>query len=285
MRMREIARAGTRAAPLLALSLSVAGCDAPPVDWQELARQPSAAIGTGDGAASGAAEGAAAPRLTLDDAGRAALVAPLTVASPPDSAGLRVCHGSVRVAAGKGGERAAAWWAARPDSSVVLLAALSTDGGASWAPAVPVDTLDRGVRGCARPAPAIAADSVNGWVHTVYFLEAPEGAGIFYAHRMDPRAPFEPPGVIVYGDRPAAAAVASLGDTLVVAYEDPNRERPQVELALSRSGGHVFDERHLDVSGSDVAARDPSAAVGPGGHVAVAWDEGGRRVVRIGRLR
>lgn len=282
MRIREIARAGTRTAPLLALLLSAAGCDAPPIAWQEPPRQ---AAGVVAAPANGAAADTATLRLAIDGAGRAALVAPPAVAPVPDSAGLAVCPGSMRAAAGKGNERFAAWWGARPDSSVVLLVAYSADGGATWARVMPVDTVDRGVRGCARPAPALAADNVNGYVHAVYFLEAPEGAGLFYAHLMDPRAPFEPPGVIVYGDRPVAASVASVGDTLVVAYEDPNRARPQVELALSRSGGHLFDERHIDVSGSDVTARDPRAAVGPGGRVAVSWEEGGRRVVRVGRLR
>lgn len=274
-------RAGTRTTPLLALLLSFAGCDAPPVAWREPARL-AAGGPAADGA--GSAEPAPSSRLTLDAAGRAAFVAPPPVPPPPASPGLSPCPESVR-AAGRGSERFATWWAARPDSSVVLLAAYSADSGATWARVTAVDTLDRGVRGCARPAPAIAADSVNGYVHTVYFLEAPEGAGLFYAHQMDPRAAFEPPGVIVYGDQPSAASVASAGDTVVVAYEEPNRARSQVELALSRSGGHVFDERHLDVSSSDVTAHDPRAAVGAGGRVAVSWEEGGVRVVREGRLR
>jgi hypothetical protein len=151
------------------------------------------------------------------------------------------------------------------------VAARSADGGATWTPPVPVDTVDVGTLGCARPAPALTIDRRNGFVHLAYSLRGPEGGGVFYAHRMDPRAPFEPPQVIVYGtDRPVAVGVASQGDTVVVAYEDPNvADRPAVSIALSRTGGHRFDER-LVVSGGGVSAQRPAVALG-GSNVAVGW--------------
>jgi hypothetical protein len=194
---------------------------------------------------------------------------------PPDDAG-RQCTGSVRLAHGVTASGApetyAAWWSVRPDSSALLLVARSEDGGRSWMRTVTVDSLDRGVRGCARPAPAIAADSVNGYVHVVYFMDAPEGPGLFFSHLMDPRAQFEPAGVIVYGERPAAASIASRGDTVVVAYETPNGARPRVELALSYSSGHLFDRRSVAVSDGNAAASAPSVAL-DGRRVAVAWVE------------
>lgn len=268
--------------PLLAaIPLLAAGCEAAPITWQE--ERPG-----------GATPSAADPsvRLALENQVRAAEAPGITPRPSGDEAPFAGCPGSARVAAMRGGERYAAWWRVRADSSALLLVARSTDGGATWAAPFAVDSLDRGVRACARPAPALAADSVNGYVHVAYFLDAPEGPGLFYAHQMDPRAPFEPASVIVYGERPVAAAVASLGDTVVVAYEDPNRPRPQIELALSRTGGHFFEERHIDVSGTDVAARAPRVALG-GGRVAVAWTEragddaagAGREVVRVGGLR
>ena len=258
--------------------LVLAGCDAPPVAWQ-------------DARPAGAAPGAADSSFRLAVVERGGLDAP--AATPPIPGGeapFSGCPGSARVAAARGGERYAAWWRVRDDSSALLLVARSADGGATWGAPVAVDTLDRGVRACARPAPAIAADSANGFVHVVYFLDAPEGSGLFYAHRMDPRAPFEPPAVIVYGERPVAAAVASSGDRVVVAYEDPNRPRPQIELALSRTAGHLFEERHVDVSGDDVAARAPRVALGGDGRLWVGWTEGdgdgrGASVVREGRLQ
>lgn len=241
------------------------------------------------GPASGADDAA---RLTLDAGGRIALVPPSPLGLPEDVPEARRCPASVRFAVGMRGDRFAAWWAVRPDSSAVLLAAYSSDSGRTWAASSAVDTLDRGVRGCARPSPALAADLVNGYVHVAYFLDAPEGPGLFYSHLMDPRARFEPPSVLVYGERPVAASVASAGDTVAVAYEDPNRPRPQIELALSRTAGHLFEERHIDVSGDDVAARAPRVAVGAG-RVAVMWIEGagdaeqrpGAVVVRVGRVQ
>jgi hypothetical protein len=90
---------------------------------------------------------------------------------------------------------------------------------------------------------------------------------------MDPRAPFEIPQVIVYGDRPAHTAVASEGDRVVVAYEDPNTGgRPFVSLALSRTGGHTWDERFAASEGGSMAAERPVVAV-RGPRVALAWVE------------
>jgi hypothetical protein len=68
--------------------------------------------------------------------------------APPNA-----CAGLVRVVAAAGGERYAAWWAPRADSSAHLLAAHSSDGGVTWPHSYVVDSLDRGTRGCRRPAP------------------------------------------------------------------------------------------------------------------------------------
>jgi|SRR5580704_11233115 hypothetical protein len=77
-----------------------------------------------------------------------------------------------------------AWWVVRPDSSAILMAGRSVDGGMTWNHQVPADTLDVSRRGCARPAPSIFADT-NGYVHFAYFLEAKEGPGVFFTHTMD----------------------------------------------------------------------------------------------------
>ena len=61
---------------------------------------------------------------------------------------------------------------------------------------MPVDTLDRGTRGCARPSPAISFDPAGGYVHVVYFLDAPEGPGVFFAHSMDRGATLHSPVAI-----------------------------------------------------------------------------------------
>ena len=213
----------------------------------------------------------------------------------------------------RSGELAAAWWAARADSSVVLYLARSIDDGAHWDSTRAADTRDPGVRGCARPAPAVATDPLGGYTHLVYFLEPASGAGVFYEHLMDlPVAPtahapatgitatgiamFHAPVAIVYGERPGPASVTGHGDTVVVAYQDPNRAAPQVALAVSVTGGHTFAPR-VPASGDNVEARDPAIGI-DGSTVAVAWRESAirsdgasdtaaaaRAVVRVGRFR
>ena len=163
-------------------------------------------------------------------------------------------------------------WLRRADDSALLAAARSDDGGRTWRPPVAVDSLDRGRTGCTRPAPAVAADSASGYVHVAYFLEAPEGAGVFFAHSMERGEMFHEPVPISYGTRPSAVSVAAWRDTVAVAYEDPNGERPRVGLALSRTMGHIFEDR-LFVTGTSMAATRPRVAVGAG-RLAVAWREG-----------
>jgi hypothetical protein len=156
------------------------------------------------------------------------------------------------------------------------------------------DTTDRGVRGCTRPAPAIAYDADSNWVHLAYFLEPATGAGVYYEHYM--ATMFHAAVPVVYGDRPVAVAVAAAHDTVAVAYEDPNRRVSQVALALSTTSGHLFTIR-IPVSGDDVAAHRPTVSLS-GDRVAVAWLEtpsrdtddtasgtdAGRRVTRSGRI-
>jgi hypothetical protein len=205
------------------------------------------------------------------------------------------------------GDVGVAWWIARSDSSVVLRVARSHDDGAHWDMAPPADTLDRGVRACARPAPALALDPRSGYTHLAYYLEPATGAGLFYDHLADPmrRAPemsegesvamFHAPVAIVYGEGAVEASVGGHGDTVVVAYQDPNGSVPRVALALSTTAGHTFPSR-IDASGDDVAAREPVVAI-DGATVAVAWRESsarsegtddraaGRNVVRIGTVQ
>ena len=251
----------------LALSALALACVPQPVAWD--AEQPLP----------GGAEGAA---LVIDAAGRVTQAAEpgATAFAPPNA-----CPNSVRVARAAGAERYAVWWAPRADSTAHLLAARSSDGGLTWPHGYVVDSLDRGRVGCARPAPAVAADSANGYVHVAYALDAPEGAGIFYAHLMDPRARFEVPAAIVYGERPGAASVASDDSVVAVAYENPNTARPTIAAAVSRTAGHTFESKAIEVSGSQGDATAPRVAV-RGTRVAVAWLAAGRApMVRVGTVR
>jgi hypothetical protein len=258
-------------AALAAGALALAGCGRPPVAWDD-SRERRAALPPGP---AGIPDSATADRALVGavrEAAGASADSALAAAVPPlpDLRG-RACEGSVRLADGRDGERYAAWWSVGPQGTVTLVAARSADAGATWTPPVPVDTVDVGTLGCARPAPALAVDRQNGFVHLAYSLRGPEGGGVFYAHRMDPRAPFEPPQVIVYGtERPVAVSVASQGDTVVVAYEDPNvADRPAVSMALSRTGGHTFEERVV-VSGGGASAQRPAVAL-RGPTLAIGW--------------
>ena len=198
------------------------------------------------------------------------------------------CTGSVRVAAaGEGGaERYAVWWAPRADSTAWLLAARSTDGGRSWEAPQAVDTLDTATRGCVRPPPAVAADSVTGYVHVAYSMRAPEGIGVFFSHSMDRGRLFHAPVPIVYGERLSEVAIAALRDTVALAFVDPNMRRARIGLAFSRTMGHIFEDR-LTVPGGSGVASAPAVTLSSG-RVAVAWVERdptgpARVVVRAGQ--
>lgn len=180
------------------------------------------------------------------------------------------CPGSARVAwaGSSGAERYVVWWAPRADSSAALLSARSTDGGRSWAPPEPVDTVDRSTTGCHRPPPAVVADSASGYVHVAYSMRAPEGTGIFFSHSMERGHMYHSPVAIMYGDALRDVAIASLGDTVAVAFVQPTRSRSELGVALSRTMGHIFEERVTVPSSGD--ASDPAVALAPG-KIAVAW--------------
>ena len=150
-----------------------------------------------------------------------------------------------------------------------------------------VDSTDTGRVGCRRPPPSIAADREN--VHVAYAMAAKEGPGIFASHSMDRGMTFHSPVAVVYGERLGLTAIAARGDTVAVAYEDPNSDPQRVGLAFSRTMGHTFEARQL-VSPVTSPAHDPGVAVG-GGRIAVTWlrgaatDVSGPRVLRMGVTR
>ena len=192
------------------------------------------------------------------------------------------CAQSLRVHRTTRGD-VAVWWSARSGGRVHLLTAWRDAGQRTWRGPIPVDTLDQGSTdardvaeggavGCQRPAAGLSVDDVNGYVHVSYALVGPEGPGIFYAHQMDPRAAFEPPIPIVYGERLGAARVGSDGDLVAVVYEDPNSgARQRIALAVSRAAGHVFEGR-LNVNAGLNPAANPFVHV-MGRAIVVGWHE------------
>lgn len=246
----------------LAAVASVACARGEVVEWGEPSKRPADAM---------------PGKLVIDAAGSPRFDASFALADssfPPTAGG---CRSSVRIAwsGASGARRHAVWWSARADSSAALLASRSMDGGASWGPPRDVDSLDRSDVGCARPAPAIAADSITGYVHVAYAMHAPEGTGVFFAHTMDGGATYHTPVAIVYGDRLVDVDVAALRDTVAVAYSDPSMRYPRVGLALSRTMGHIFEVRIPAVArtgSGNAGAMSPAVALAPG-RIALAWIE------------
>ena len=183
----------------------------------------------------------------------------LTAGLPAVTGGAAYCLRSIRTANG-GSDLFRVWWTSRSDSSVVLSMQSSTDRGASWQPPIEVEGRDRGRRGCDRPAPGIFYDSAGGYLHLVYFIEANDGAGVFFAHSMDKGGMFHTPVPVVYGNTPSAASVAATGDSVVVVFEDPNATTPRVGIVLSHSTGHVFEQRG-EATPDDVPAVSPWVAL------------------------
>jgi hypothetical protein len=167
--------------------------------------------------------------------------------SPRDSiarttiADSAMCPVSVRVAAA-GNTSYAAWWRVNADSSSSLMVARANADG-SWNKPVVADSTDHSNRGCGRPAPAIAVDTVSGYVHVAYFLEPAAGPGIFFAHSMDSGVTFHSPVPVVFGKTASRVSIATRGDKVAVAYEDPNAQQPMIGVALSKTMGHIFEAR------------------------------------------
>ena len=139
----------------------------------------------------------AGSRLTLQGGDLPAMAAAWTPPRLPS--GTPRCAGSLVAAPARGDTAFAAWWAPRADSSALLVVARSDDGGLNWRHPEVADSTDKGRTGCARPAPFIAADTTNGYVHVVYFMVAAEGPGVFFTHSMGRGVMFHSPVPVVYG--------------------------------------------------------------------------------------
>jgi len=225
-------------------------------------------------------------RLVFDSRG---VVGVISGWVPPLEPAGEICPESLVATHARGDTAFAAWWSPREQGRVVLLSARSNDAGLNWTAPEVADSTDHGTAGCKRLPPFVTADTVNGYVHIVYFLVAKEGPGVFFTHSMTGGTMFHSPVPIVYGERASAAAVASHGDTVVVAFEDPNAADSQMSLAISTSAGHIF-ERRTAVSSASVRASHPAVVLG-GGRVAVGWNESSRAggsvtaVIRVGKIQ
>ena len=271
-RGRRTRRSSVLSLGVLAVVLSA--CEKGPVEWKDDTRQLALP-------ASGAESPAGDAHLVLRADGSPALEPVVSVATVP--ADTAACPGSLRIAALSPTEIYSAWWSRRDNGRAVLFSARSDNAGATWAATVPVDTTDRGTLSCARPAPSIAADSTSGYVHVTYFLNSPTGPGVFFAHSMDRGDLFHSPVPIMYGDRPSASAVTAADSLVIVAFEDPNSQRPQISLAMSRTWGHIFARERPAASTGTTTAERPLVAL-RASQVAVGWRNGSAVTARVGTL-
>ena len=218
------------AAVLLVL---LAACDTDPIVWND----PKAV-----------ADAPPRVRLFVDSTGNARFVTDSTLpVVPPMPPGA--CVNSLRTVRGTS-RLYGVWWAVRRDSSAVLYTTVSRDQGRNWGTPVPVDTLDVSSRGCDRPPPALATSGDD--LHTAYSMIAPEGTGVFFAHFMG--SMLHAPVAVIYGERLVATAIAAEGDRVAIAYEEPNGSRRQVDVSISLTQGHIF-EQHSVASRSRFVSR------------------------------
>lgn len=151
------------------------------------------------------------------------------------------------VLAARAADRYAAWWEARPDGSSALMLARSADEGVSWQAPIVADGRDSGGLGCARPAPSLFADESSDYLHLTYHVAPVGSPGVYFTHSMKASAlattgegVLHMPVAVTHGERPVRSSVAARGDTIVVAFEDPNSASPRILLAYSTVAGHVF---------------------------------------------
>lgn len=182
------------------------------------------------------------------------------------------------VLAARGDARYAAWWEARPDGSSALMLARSADGGVHWETPLLADGRDAGNLRCARPLPALFADETTEYLHVTYHI-APRGSpGVYFTHSMNAsKLGATGEGVlhmavpVTHGDHPVRSSVAGRGDTVVVAFEDPNSAKPRILFAFSTGAGHLFST-HEVVSPAGNAASSPRVSIA-GDSVHVRWLE------------
>jgi hypothetical protein len=252
----------------LALLAVLAGCGPEPVAWSD--PKPISPV-------------EAPSRLAVDSAGTARFVPDMVrAASIPSSPGL--CAATLRTSQGRS-LLFASWWTARADSSAGLYVASSADSGRTWRPPMAVDTTDVSSNGCQRPAPALT--TLGDDVYVAYSMIAPEGKGVFFAHSMG--SMLHSPVPVIYGERLVETGIAVEENRVAVAYEEPNGRRPQIDVALSMTQGHLFDW-HATASRPVDVASSPAVALA-GREMAVSWlntpPDGGapNRVVRVGRIQ
>ncbi|CAN5601857.1 hypothetical protein BH23GEM1_BH23GEM1_03700 [soil metagenome] len=174
--------------------------------------------------------------------------------------------------------RYAAWWEAGEDGGSVLMLARSPDGGATWEAPIVADDRDAGGLRCSRPPPSLFSDETSEYLHVSYHISPPGSPGVYFTHSMKAsvlgtsgEGVLHMPVPVTHGERPVLSSVAGRGDTVVVAFEDPNSARPRILLAYSTGAGHVFEAPRA-VSPAGAAATVPRVTL-TADSVRVQWME------------
>lgn len=219
--------------------------------------------------------------VTYQDYEQAVRPSPVETETLPTRGGAG-CAEVVVVARGE--ERYAAWWEVR-DSGSALMLARSPDRGASWGSPLVADDRDTGGAGCRRPPPAMFADDITEYLHVTYHIAPAGGAGVYFTHSMHASelgksslGVLHTPVPVAHGERPSRSAVAGRGDTVVVAFEDPNAAKPRILLSYSTGAGHVFGTYEV-VSPEGTIAYWPRVSL-TGDSVRVEWAEQTRGLIR-----
>lgn len=200
---------------------------------------------------------------------------------------VAACAQTFAAARGRGDTVYAVWRTGKDTTTTVVRVARSVNAGIAWDPPVSLGTAEPAPAGCAQPAPGIAVDTLTSGVHVVFHGNSAGVTGTFTATKARSNRAFAAPVRIATGARPAPAAIAALGDTLVVVYEAPTVPEGAMWLAISLGAGHIPAIR-IALSPTGTRAFSPSVALG-GGRVGAAWnearhgDQGPAAVARVGR--
>ena len=237
----------TRTLPFVAFALAVA-CAPEPVKWTKLSTD--------------------APTTSTSPAH----AIPGNFQLPPNA-----CPNSLAVVQMSATEIHATWWQSDSSGQIQLAVARTSDAGANWSTQMIAHAQGRAGFPCSYPPPAVDADSATGYVHLAYFLQAKEGAGVWYTHSMDRGRSWHAATALIFGDAPARSSVASDGWLLAVAYEAPYEPSRQIWLALSPDAGHTF-ERGVSVTQGSMLAANPRVSL-EDRSISVTWTERSQKAV------
>lgn len=179
----------------------------------------------------------------------------------------------VAVGAGDDGRAAVLWRKDFPGKVRDMVLALSTDDGATFAPATRVYDDGWVMPSCPHRGGAVGVDG-SGRVHVAWYTEGTkERPGLFYASTADGKT-FTAPQRLDQseGSIPDHVGLAVQKDgTILVVWEDSTAVRRRVLARVSRDGGKTFaPPEQLSTA---VKAWAPAVATSPDGGFVVAWNE------------